>query len=213
MNVVGLEFVEADKVLILLRALPQPFRQWVVLNAPNESFQTYVDCALRYEAQQRIWSDLNGKPIASLSGFDHIRARGRTKGRKGKVLKRKEGRIMPILAKEKDQDQRHAPASTAMSEAISPSIVRRSRKEEKGSATRDPKEKERERGRRKVRKERKVRRVQKVNPRGRGPQNFHNSRSLRLEVRFGLNLMLRKVAVCRCSHPHPKLNAPIHRRP
>lgn len=39
---------------------------------------------------------------------------------------------MPILAKEKDQDQRHAPASTAMSEAISPSIVRRSRKEEKG---------------------------------------------------------------------------------
>lgn len=134
-----------------------------------------------------------------------IRARGRTKGRKGKVLRRKEGRIMPILAKEKDQDQRHAPASTAMSEAISPSIVRRSRKEEKGSVTRDPKEKERERGRRKVRKERKVRRVQKVNPRGRGPQNFHNSRSLRLEVRFGLNLMLRKVAVCRCSHPHPKL--------
>ena len=50
-----------------------------------------------------------------------------------------------------------------MSEAISPSIVRRSRREEKGSVTRDPKEKERERGRRKVRKERKVRRVQKVN--------------------------------------------------
>ena len=79
-----------------------------------------------------------------------------------------------------------------MSEAISPSIVRRSRQEEKGSVTRDPKEKERESGRRKVRKERKVRRFRKVNPRGRGgrgPQNFHNSRSLRLEVRFGLNLM------------------------
>ena len=29
-----------------------------------------------------------------------IRARGRTKGRKGKVLRRKEGRITPILAKE-----------------------------------------------------------------------------------------------------------------
>ena len=76
--------VEADKVLILLRALPQPCRQWIVLNSPDESFQTYVDCALRYEAQQRIWSDLNGKPIASLSGQDPKGGKGKDKGKKGK---------------------------------------------------------------------------------------------------------------------------------
>ena len=86
MNVAGLEFVEADKVLILLRALPQLCRQWVVLNAPNESFQTYVDCALRYEAQQRIC-----KPIASLSGFDH-KGKGKDKGKKGKGSQEKGGK-------------------------------------------------------------------------------------------------------------------------
>ena len=37
-NIKGLEFVEADKVLVLLRALPQPCRQWIVLNSPDESF-------------------------------------------------------------------------------------------------------------------------------------------------------------------------------
>ena len=63
----------------------------IVLNAPNESFQTYVDCALRYEAQQRIWSDLNGKPIAGLSGFDH-KGKGKDKGKKGKGSQEKGGK-------------------------------------------------------------------------------------------------------------------------
>ena len=45
-NVVGLEFVEADKVLILLRALPQPFRQWVVLNCTQMNLSRPMSIAL-----------------------------------------------------------------------------------------------------------------------------------------------------------------------
>ena len=79
-NIKGFEFAEADKTLILLRALPQQCRQWIVLNNADESFVSYVESALRYEAQQRIWLDLNGKPIASLGGFD---PKGKGKERKG----------------------------------------------------------------------------------------------------------------------------------
>ena len=79
-NIKGLEFAEADKTLILLRALPQQCRQWIVLNNTDESFVSYVESALRYEAQQRTWLDLNGKPIASLGGFD---PKGKGKERKG----------------------------------------------------------------------------------------------------------------------------------
>ena len=53
-NVKGLEFVEADKVLILLRALPHQCRQWVVLNSPDESFQTYVNSASQEERKRRF---------------------------------------------------------------------------------------------------------------------------------------------------------------
>ena len=81
MNVKGLEFFEADKVLLLLRALPPQCRQWIVLNAPDESFSAYVESALRYEAQQRIWSDLNGKPIAALNAPGD---KGKGKDSKGK---------------------------------------------------------------------------------------------------------------------------------
>ena len=44
-------FAEADETLILLRALPQQCRQWIVLNNADESFVSYVESALRYEAQ------------------------------------------------------------------------------------------------------------------------------------------------------------------
>ena len=91
-NVKGLEFVEADKVLLLLRALPPQCRQCIVLNAPDESFSAYVESALRYEAQQRIWSDLNGKPIAALNapgdkgkGTDSKgKGKGKDKAKEGK---------------------------------------------------------------------------------------------------------------------------------
>ena len=46
----------------------------------DESFQTYVNSALKYESQQRIWLDFNGKPIASM-GFDQ---KGKGKDKKGK---------------------------------------------------------------------------------------------------------------------------------
>ena len=83
-NIKGLEFAEADKTLILLRALPQQCRQWIVLNNADESFVSYVESALTYEAQQRIWLDLNGKPIASLGGFD---PKGKGKQSKGGIGK------------------------------------------------------------------------------------------------------------------------------
>ena len=82
-NIKGLEFVEADKVLLLLRALPHQCRQWVVLNSPSESFASYTECALRYEAQQRIWLDLNGKPIASLNQDSKGYKGGKGKEKKG----------------------------------------------------------------------------------------------------------------------------------
>ena len=80
-NVQGLEFQEADKVLLLLRSLPNQCRQWIVLHSKDERFETYLEAALRYESQQRIWSELNGQPIAALGdakGFPN------PKGKKGK---------------------------------------------------------------------------------------------------------------------------------
>ena len=59
-NTQGLDFLEseADKVLFLLRALPQQCRQWIVLHSPDARFDTYIESALRSESQQRIWPDL-----------------------------------------------------------------------------------------------------------------------------------------------------------
>ena len=79
-------------MLLLLRALPPQCRQCIVLNAPDESFSAYVESALRYEAQQRIWSDLNGKPIAALNapgdkgkGTDSKgKGKGKDKAKEGK---------------------------------------------------------------------------------------------------------------------------------
>ena len=89
-NVRGLEFQEADKVLLLLRSLPSQCRQWVVLHAKDESFNTYLEAALRYESQQRIWSELNGQPIAALGdqkGIFFV-----PKGKKGKGKEKKGGK-------------------------------------------------------------------------------------------------------------------------
>ena len=44
----------------------------------QESFQAYSDAALRYEAQQRAWSELNHKPIAP------FKEKGKGKTDKGK---------------------------------------------------------------------------------------------------------------------------------
>ena len=88
-NVRGLEFQEADKVLLLLRSLPSQCRQWVVLHAKDESFNTYLEAALRYESQQRIWSELNGQPIAALGDQ---KGQSVPKGKKGKGKEKKGGK-------------------------------------------------------------------------------------------------------------------------
>ena len=81
-NTQGLEFQEADKVLLLLRSLPAQCRQWIVLHSSDERFDTYLQAALRYESQQRIWSDLNSQPIAAIKG-DKGKKGGKGKDKKG----------------------------------------------------------------------------------------------------------------------------------
>ena len=98
-NTNGLEILDADKVLILLRALPQQCRQWVVLNSVVESFDDYSAMALRYEAQQRVWSE-QGKPISPF-GEDQ---KGKGKKGKGKDAKGKKGKSGGESGKGKNND-------------------------------------------------------------------------------------------------------------
>lgn len=72
----GLDIADADKVLVLLKALPQGCRQWVVLNSPTELFEDYVTVSTRYDAQQRVWSE-NGK-------INALNRKGKKGGKDGK---------------------------------------------------------------------------------------------------------------------------------
>ena len=91
-NTQGLDFLEseADKVLFLLRALPQQCRQWIVLHSPDARFDTYIESALRSESQQRIWPDLNGQPIATL-GLKGKGKKGKGKGKQAECKRRTSG--------------------------------------------------------------------------------------------------------------------------
>ena len=85
-NNAQLDIMEPDQILILLRSLPDACRQWLVLNVVQESFQAYTEAALRYEAQQRAWSELNHKPIAQWKD------KGKGKGGKGSEDEKNQGK-------------------------------------------------------------------------------------------------------------------------
>lgn len=66
-----------------------------MLNIPHESFEAFCEGALRYESQQRVWSELSSKPVAALkedreqaSAFE----KGKGKGDKGKGKGNKNGK-------------------------------------------------------------------------------------------------------------------------
>ena len=69
---------EADKILVLLRSLPNGCRQFLTLHVVDQSFKGLCEGALRYESQQRTWAELNSKPIVPFSG------KGKDKDGKGK---------------------------------------------------------------------------------------------------------------------------------
>ena len=97
-NNAQLDIMEPDQILILLRSLPDACRQWLVLNVVQESFQAYTEAALRYESQQRAWSELNHKPIAQWKD------KGKGKGGKGSEDEKNQGKGK---GEDKQQDSPH----------------------------------------------------------------------------------------------------------
>ena len=85
-NLAGCEILEADKIFTLLKSLPHACKTWLVLNVVQESFEAFCEGALRYESQQRVWSELSSKPVASMKEGDQLKAAkgGRDKSGKGK---------------------------------------------------------------------------------------------------------------------------------
>lgn len=84
-DVSDLAINEADKILLLLRSLPESCRQFLTLHVPIQTFKNLCDAALKYEAQQRAWTELNSKPIAPFKGEKGDKGKGKDgKGKKGK---------------------------------------------------------------------------------------------------------------------------------
>ncbi|OLP75587.1 Retrovirus-related Pol polyprotein from transposon TNT 1-94 [Symbiodinium microadriaticum] len=88
----GLELQEADLVMVLLRSLPERCRSYCLLHGDSDSFEDLKRVALKYEVQQRVWSE---GPGTKLNPFqpDKKRKGGDEKGDpKGKGKKGKRGR-------------------------------------------------------------------------------------------------------------------------
>ena len=172
-NTQGLDFLEADKVLLLLRALPQQCRQWIVLHSPDERFDTYIESALRYESQQRIWSDLNGQPIASIG------EKGKDKGKKGKGKGQK---VQRNKTKGRVSGVRQEHVFIVINEATLPVIAQTSiRSRPKVKATRKVQTKAKVRPRKVQTKERKER-MRKESRKENVPLSFSNSPNQKSEV-------------------------------
>ena len=88
----GLELQEADLVMVLLRSLPERCRSYCLLHGDSDSFEDLKRVALKYEVQQRVWSE---GPGTKLNPFqpDKKGKGGDEKGDpKGKGKKGKRGR-------------------------------------------------------------------------------------------------------------------------
>ena len=68
----GLALPEADMLLMLLRSLPQPVRDFCLHHASGDSFVSYRQAAKRWEQQQRIFQEMSQsqgrKQVSQLSG-------------------------------------------------------------------------------------------------------------------------------------------------
>ena len=64
----GLEIASADLTLILLRSLPGDCRSYVMLHSKDESYTELRAAAIRFEAQQRLFTELGASMAASGRG-------------------------------------------------------------------------------------------------------------------------------------------------
>ena len=84
----GLELQEADMVMVLLRSLPEKCRSYCLLHGDSDSFEDLKRVALKFEVQQRVWSEgVGGK----LSPFQP-NPKGKGGDEKGKGKGKKEPR-------------------------------------------------------------------------------------------------------------------------
>ena len=62
----GLQLQEADSVMVLLRSLPDKCRSHCLLHGNSESFEDLKRVALKFEVQQRVWSETPGTKRATM---------------------------------------------------------------------------------------------------------------------------------------------------
>ncbi|CAE7839740.1 unnamed protein product [Symbiodinium sp. CCMP2592] len=87
----GLELQEADLVMVLLRSLPERCRSYCLLHGDSDSFEDLKRVALKYEVQQRVWSEGPGTKLSPFKGDEKGKGgdeKGTPKGRGGKKGKR-----------------------------------------------------------------------------------------------------------------------------
>ena len=60
----GLELQEADMVMVLLRSLPEKCRSYCLLHGDSDSFEDLKRVALKFEVQQRVWSEGVGNKLS-----------------------------------------------------------------------------------------------------------------------------------------------------
>ena len=85
----GLQIQEADSVIVLLRSLPEKCESHCLLHGNSESFEDLKRVALKFEVQQRVWSEAPGTKFQPLRGpnkgkSDEEKGKGKGKEQKGK---------------------------------------------------------------------------------------------------------------------------------
>ena len=92
----GLELQEADLVMVLLRSLPEKCRSYCLLHGDSDSFEDLKRIALKYEVQQRVWSEGSGSRLNPVQ-TDTKGKGGDEKGNpKGKGKKGQRGRSQSV---------------------------------------------------------------------------------------------------------------------
>ncbi|CAE7721464.1 unnamed protein product [Symbiodinium sp. CCMP2592] len=83
----GLDLQEADLVMVLLRSLPERCRSYCLLHGDSDSFEDLKRVALKYEVQQRVWSEGPGTKLNPFKGDEKGKGgdeKGTPKGKGGK---------------------------------------------------------------------------------------------------------------------------------
>ena len=78
----GLELQKADLVMVLLRSLPEKCRSYCLLHGDSDSFEDLKRIALKYEVQQRVWSEGSGSklnPVKGKGGDERVTLKERVK--------------------------------------------------------------------------------------------------------------------------------------